>query len=137
MELVLAISSEATSIIRKKAATEWPDDFEMQRHVVRGQTEAAEKMVLYTTKLDQENSVIKACLTKALSEWPEDFEMQVHVFEGQMEAAPAFFEYSHPTMPLETLEGIKTKAFSEWTGDFEMMLHVLREQVDAWEELYG
>jgi hypothetical protein len=133
----VVISAEATNIIRRKAAFDWPDDFEMQRHVIRGQTEAAEKMVLYTTKLDQENSVIKTCLSKALSEWPEDFEMQVHVFEGQMEAAPAFFEYVHPTMPAETLDRIKTKAFGEWTGDFEMMLHVLREQVASWEELYG
>lgn len=133
----MALSTEIMSIIRTKAASEWPDDFEMQRHVINQQIEAAEKMVLYLTKLDQENPVTKTCINKAFAEWPEDFEMQVHVFEGQMEAAPAFFEYEHATMPAETLERIKTKAFSEWTEDFEMMLYVLRQQVEAWEELYG
>jgi hypothetical protein len=56
------------TIIRRKAASEWPDDFEMQRYVIQQQIEAAEQMVLYLTKLDQENPVIKSCMTKALGD---------------------------------------------------------------------
>ena len=133
----MALSTEIMSIIKRKATLEWPDDFEMQRHLIQQQTAAAEQMILYLTKLDQDNPIIKDCMNKALGEWPEDFEMQVHVFNGQMEAAPAFFEFGHAAMPSETLERLKAKAFSDWHGDFEMMLHVLREQVAAWEELYG
>mgnify|MGYP003483650040 CR=1 FL=1 len=133
----MALSADVIGILRSKAARDWPDDFEMQRHLIQHQTEAAEKMSFYLDKLDLENSVTKGCMTKALEEWPGDFEMQVHVFEGQMEAASSFFEFEHAAMPSETLERIKLKAFSEWTGDFEMMLHVLRGQVSAWEELHA
>ena len=132
----MAISVETASIIRRKASSEWPNDFEMQRHVVQRQTQAAEEMVLYQTKLDMQNPVIEACINKALDEWPDDFEMQVHVFRAQMEAAPKFFNFDHPTIPSETLQMIRTKAFSEWEGDFEMILYTLEQQVAAWEELH-
>ncbi|MFU8864669.1 MAG: hypothetical protein ACNA7O_12205 [Rhodobacterales bacterium] len=125
------------NIIKGKAVAEWPDDFAMQRYVINQQTDAAEQMLYFLINLDQENPIIKSCISKALGEWPDDFEMQLHVFNSQMEAAPKFFEYEHAGMPSETLEGIKTKAFSDWPDDFEMMLHTLFEQVDAWEELYG
>lgn len=133
----MTVSSETKKIIRVKAATEWPDDFEMQRHVIQEQMEAAEKMIHYQQNLDMTNEVVGTCLRKSISEWPEDFSMQVHVFEGQIEAASTFFEYENRKLNPEVLEGIKTKAFSEWTDDYEMMLHVLIEQVAAWEELYG
>ncbi|MGA0540950.1 hypothetical protein [Neotabrizicola sp. VNH66] len=54
-----------------------------------------------------------------------------------MEAAPKFFNFDHPTMPAEILEGLRSKSFSEWADDYEMMLYTLEQQVAAWEELYG
>ena len=82
----MIVSPEIAKIIRFKAAAEWPDDFEMQRHVIEEQTEAAEKMTHYQQNLDTTNEVVENCLRKALTEWPDDYEMMLHVLTEQVAA---------------------------------------------------
>lgn len=129
--------NDTAAIIRRNAAAEWPTDFSMQRHEIEQQTEAAAKMDLYRSELDQNNPVVTACMSKAMGDWPENFSMQVYEFENQLDAATNFFSYENPSVPKDVFDGIKQRAFSDWPGDYSMMHYELTNQIEAWLSIHG
>ena len=120
--------------IRTKAQSEWPSDFEMQRHTIEKQVEAFLELETFKEKFESDE-FIGPILKFSNDNWPDDYEMELHTFKKQLEAGFAFFNYEAPDVPKETFEQIKLNAFAEWPEDHEMKLHTLENQLNAWRSL--
>jgi hypothetical protein len=108
--------------IRLHAESEWPDDFEMQKHVVDSQSAAYWQLQALATA-DGDNLIIKQALTHAAAEWSDDLEMQLHTAQDQIGSAHAFFSFKHPSVPEQVMNKIRAKGAAEWPDDREMQMH--------------
>jgi hypothetical protein len=122
--------------IRLHAESEWPDDFEMQKHVVDSQSDAYWQLQALAVA-DGDNLIIRQAIAHAASEWIDDFEMQLHTAQNQIASAQAFFSFKLPGVPEQVMDKIRAKAVADWPDDREMQMHTLRNQVEAWLSLNG
>ncbi|MBP5987993.1 MAG: hypothetical protein KA538_12490 [Azonexus sp.] len=129
-----AIPEQVKERIRAKAQSDWPGDFEMQRHTIEKQVAAFRELEALKEKFASDE-FIGQIFNFASSSWPDDYEMELHTFQTQLDAGMAFFNYEANDVPSDILEQIKLKAYSEWPDDHEMKLHTLETQLDAWREL--
>ena len=122
--------------VKLKATTDWPGDFEMQKHTIEKQLSAFLELEVFREKF-RDNDFIGPILKFAARNWPNDFEMELHTYKRQLETGMAFFKFTAPDVPSDVFEQVKLKAFSEWPDDHEMKLHTLEKQLEAWKSLQG
>ena len=75
---MIEVPSDVKVKIRDKASSEWPDDYEMQKHVLETQIEAYRAVEDLKSRLGT-HEIFQIIVDKAVREWPDDFEMQLHV----------------------------------------------------------
>lgn len=86
----IAVPSKIEREIKAAAATEWPDDFRMQKYTVDQQNDAYRKIEAW--KKNTSGSVAKQITEKAVKEWPNDYRMQWYTIEQQVKAYNALNE---------------------------------------------
>ena len=121
--------------IKRRAAAEWPADFEMQRHEISEQRKSYLKVQKYINNMGK-SKMFQVIYQKTVNDWPEDYNMQLHTIQNQIDAAGKVDEFDYPReMGEEIRLTILGKALVEWKDDYEMQLHEITNQVDAWLDL--
>jgi len=110
------------AIIKMKAESEWPDDFEMQYDVVEKQSSAYKSIESMKSSCTN-NVVFNKTLKKACEEWSDDFEMQLHTIKNQLEAAMKMAQFSDLTG--DKCFELKEEGQDEWT-DEDMQMYFYR-----------
>lgn len=130
------IPESVRSRVKVKATSEWPGDFEMQKHTIEKQFAAFLELEMIKAKF-RDNDFVEPILQFSARSWPDDFEMELHTYKKQLESGIAFFDFEAPDVPSDVFEQVRLKAFSEWPSDHEMKLHTLKKQLEAWRNLQG
>lgn len=76
---------EIKKVLQKKVEDEWPDDFQMQMHVLKEQLQALEDL-RQGRPADISEQDFKTVRDKAAADWPDDFVMRLHVEKEQFDA---------------------------------------------------
>lgn len=71
--------------IKERAVIEWPDDFNMQLHYIKGEKEAIQSLINSVPE-GIDNDVFNKIREQGRIEWPNDFKMQLHYEKGQIES---------------------------------------------------
>ena len=74
--------------IKEKAASDWPDDYDMQLFEVQKQLDAMNTLGELIDQLSDDEEMMRIFL-KARDDWPDDFDMQVFEINKQLEARNA------------------------------------------------
>jgi capsid portal protein len=145
------VPADVLNTMRKKAESEWPDDFSMQKYVLEDQLsgwhsmQEAKATVYEEMKADSgdpddvSSKILDDIFRKCESEWPEDFAMQKYVYDEEMAAMVELSEIIGDDSPLpkELTQKCLGKALEEWPGDLGMQLYSLKQQLEAHAEMEG
>lgn len=80
----IEVPENILGIIKKKAGKEWPDDYDMQLHIIQSQSKAY-NILRYSPPDDIPSDKFNSIYSKAKKEWPNDFEMQLHIVKEQVQ----------------------------------------------------
>lgn len=92
------IPDDVRARVRAKASSDWPDDYEMQKHTLEKQFEAYIELESFRSKFATDE-FITSVLSFAAANWPDDYEIELHTFKKQLDAGIAFFEFKAPDVP--------------------------------------
>jgi len=85
------IPSEVKTAVRRKAESEWPDDFDRQLVVV-GEQLSAYRAIGELIEQHGSNPILKQMVQRAVTDCPDDYVMQLQHIETQLAAEqPANF----------------------------------------------
>jgi hypothetical protein len=77
------ISNSIDALIKQKARTDWPDDFNMQVYVIESQRAAYQECLNHNPS-DIPIHELNRIKAKAQRDWPDDFVMRLHVEQDQV-----------------------------------------------------
>ena len=84
-----AEKNKDTSIVAKikaNAAEEWPNDYTMQKFVIKRELEALKKLGTYLNKYENGPIEINKIMLRAFGKWPNDYTMILFTFERELKA---------------------------------------------------
>lgn len=131
---VVAVPSSVSKLIRENAQRAWPDDYSMQRYVIK-QQEGAYIAVARLTNPAVPPAIFAELKRKAQTDWNNDFTMQKYTLEKQCKAYVAVQQFTAPGIPRNVIDKILSKAKRDWPGDYSMQSYVIEKQVKAYEDL--
>jgi Fe-S cluster biosynthesis and repair protein YggX len=123
-------------IIKEKSLKDWPDNYEMQAHIIQNQQKSLEAL----KRLDANelgDDIFKVVVRKAKEEWPNDFEMQLNTFQTQKKAWLTLNELKPDVLTESQFNTIIKNAKKSWPDNFEMQLHEFETQREAIVTLAG
>ncbi len=124
----------AESLIREKAKREYPNDFEMQRYVIKQQTKALQELKRNKPE-DIPEDVFKQIKSKAKEDYPNDFTMQKHIENQQLESYRKIQHKKPEDIPQNIWMQIRNKAEREYSNDFAMQKYIEDNQVASYRNL--
>jgi len=72
--------------IRKRAAEEWPDNYEMQAYTIKNETKALIEFSRLKTAQGVPDDVMARLRAQAIREWPDQYGMMLYTLKNQIEA---------------------------------------------------
>ena len=82
----LCASADTSDRIRANAKEKWPNDYTMQAHEVKSQTDARNKWEAQTRFSNVPNDIVAGIRERTENKWGDDFVMKVHVLNAEIDA---------------------------------------------------
>jgi hypothetical protein len=114
-EVDMNLPADWSSTAQAKCREEWPTDYQMQKHCIDQQTNAARELSSGAPS-GIEQGVFRIIRGKCAEEWPRDFQMRAHCEKQQYDAYFAL-NSSKPG------DSVRNACAQEWPNDFQMRQH--------------
>ncbi len=124
------------TVIKKKCAKDWPDDFRMQVHCIEQQAKGLKSLSspVDRTISSQDHSLLRV---KCENEWPDDFRMRAHCEEQQIKGLQKIQSPAPQDMDSKDFSVVMSHCTKEWPNDFRMRAYCLDKQIEAVRTLRG
>jgi hypothetical protein len=129
------ILENVLSVIRARAAEDFPTDFSTQKYRIDQEIQAWQKIKSFKAE-DLPPATLQIIMDRAAQDFGQDFSTQLYRIKTEVEAWRRLQQFEAPDVPSNVLHTIINNAVKDFPEDFGTCLYRINREVEAWRNLH-